>query len=117
MGKTSKIDTAWDLMVRQMADGPVVYNADRIGDIMERLEAANPGPWEVETKGDWSNLLVASCGVGSEGNVPYDVIVGPDHEGNGTLAKEDAEFIAHSPADVMYLLKLVQQLQAQAVTA
>lgn len=66
----------------------------RLGEIENRLNAATPGPWEVYRNDREVTMWVLSgdgaleCYLGYLGNRP----------------ENDAEFIAHSPSDVAYLL-------------
>jgi hypothetical protein len=98
---------------------------NRIEEIEARLNAATPGPWTVEYETD-------CCG---EPEYPY-AIVGPSNDGvkrsphkPGTpfydtwhnkaseiaeLNIADADFIAHSPEDIAYLLSALKTAQAEA---
>ena len=110
---SDETELAWNLMVKTMSEGPAHYIASRIEAIAERLQAANPGPWEHVTGSDKAmNLMVTHCGTTDDGE-EHIVALTSSHETNGATAKDDAEFIAHAPADVAYLVKLVQQLQAE----
>lgn len=72
----------------------------RLGEIEARLTAATPGPWETMKSGLLGTRVVAVDG-------EWDAIV-PDEFVTlvtPSLRKPaDAEFIAHSPSDVAYLL-------------
>ena len=72
--------------------------------IEARLEAATPGPWDVETIPETgeSRVIVRS----NTGDPMLDVSVAP----HGVRA-EDAEFIAHAPEDIRALLDEVKAVR------
>lgn len=80
---------------------------DRLDEIRKRLEAATPGPWfyrnaGVRKKCKKAEIKLADCPVAFRG---------PDieeHKGG----YNDAEFIAHAPEDIAYLLAEVERLNA-----
>jgi hypothetical protein len=84
-----------------------------VDEIEARLNAATPGPWqwspEEDTWGDCGpNLETVERGQvysdGSQG-AEAQVIGSWGHDANGiSVADGDAEFIAHSPTDVAFLL-------------
>ena len=91
---------------------PSTYDAQRIAEIIARWEQASPGPWIIDGHFKGDNWLIASCGSDENGQswcVTTDGIHVSEKVTGG--AQEDAEFIAHSWADVLYLLRLVQQMQ------
>lgn len=78
---------------------------DRVQEIRDRLEAATPGPWEA-----WAGLThdgERQDGISPRGDLNIDVcftIISPQ-------GSEDAEFIAHAPDDIEFLLAEVERLQ------
>lgn len=66
-------------------------------DIKNRLAAATPGPWE---------LLG-----GNEYISPIGITVAPD---DGGVTSRDAEFIAHAPEDIAWLLGEVERQRSRA---
>lgn len=85
---------------------------DRVQEIRDRLEAATPGPWSYSP---------ASTGNPSDGPTHHEVrsvsisddrtmyaIATTDYNEMGYL---DAEFIAHAPDDIEFLLAEVERLQ------
>lgn len=67
----------------------------QIDEIEARLKTATTGPWEA-----FSNGIQSDYGVQNANKVPFI---------EGGLYLDDAEFIAHAPADIEYLLVLVRQ--------
>lgn len=86
----------------------------RIDEIRKRLEAATPGPWEVELSfkrgqyehknHNWAKVIGPNRWFG-EPSVEYLI----DRE---YMHREDAELIAHAPADIALLLELVEKYDA-----
>lgn len=80
----------------------------RIAQILERLAAATPGPWEVEHVGP-HGAYEGGCNV-----------VGPDGQwvANDVFAAacddpDDAHLIANAPADLQFLLAQVEEMGAR----
>lgn len=96
---------------------PVHYDAQRIADIISRWEQTSPGPWITqEGEYDAKNWLVGSFGSDYEGmqqHVTTDGVHASEMVTGG--AKEDAQFVAHSWADILYLVRLVQSLRYEEV--
>ena len=76
----------------------------RLAEIRARVEAATPGPWEFSE----SNLIVAP--EPDDSDWWGEVASVTDSYFNNTV---DADFIAHSRADVPFLLNLVASLTAE----
>lgn len=82
--------------------------SDRIGQIKARLAAATPGPWDsmpdvVTGQPNWILGRTASPDDGYYGTT--DVLRIADENLDGSyLSDEDANFIAHTPEDIAYLL-------------
>lgn len=97
-------------------DGAVTYDAKRIADIMERFTQASPGPYlAVEESKAFDNWpVIFSGGTDNEGR---QWVVTTDHVHASEMvsggAKEDVEFATHAWEDLRYLVKLVQQQQAE----
>jgi hypothetical protein len=74
----------------------------RIDDIRKRLEAATPGPWEMNGSGPGYILEDATSGhaIRCEVCPPEETI------------PIDYEFIANAPTDIAYLLRLVEEYEA-----
>lgn len=70
---------------------------DRLKEIRARLDAATPGPWDVD---EWTTTAdVFASGAKSEPTVAHRVRM------------SDADFIAHAPADIAWLLDEVERLR------
>lgn len=78
---------------------------DRIQEIRERHEGATPGPWIAY---EWT------CDKGyAVYQNPVDVRKAITGYGSVLQTKENAEFIAHAPDDIAYLLSEVERLQTE----
>lgn len=79
-------------------------NLERLQAIQERLDAATPGPW---AEAPWGNGIILTerwCAedASSEKSGPFMCI--------HTITDEDAEFVAHAPDDIAYLLNEVLEV-------
>ena len=77
--------------------------------IKVRLAAATPGPWNsmTEETSDGENVYYT---VESKGAKPGDYLL--DMSDTGAQGRADAEFIAHAPDDIAYLLAEVESLRS-----
>ena len=97
-------------------DGAVTYDARRIAEMMERSTKASPGPYlAVEESKAYDNWpIIFSGGTDAEG---IQWVVTTDHVHASEMvsggAREDVEFAAHAWEDLRYLVRLVQQQQAE----
>lgn len=80
------------------ATGPM--DADEIAAILERVASATPGPWEAGE--DWGGGRIIYATIDDGRAMHWESVWG------GNL-KDDAEFIAHAPADVRRLLAEVER--------
>lgn len=68
----------------------------RLDEIRERLEAANPGPWEV---------------VDSRNGLGFGIVSNDSSaEWAGAIWRAEAEFIAHAREDIPFLLGEIERL-------
>lgn len=83
----------------------------QLDQIRARLNAASPGPWEVN--GD--HFYVCSVGNSNIDGKDYDVCMNgyAARDGANSDAKTDADFIAHAPTDIARLLKAIERLREQ----
>lgn len=72
---------------------------DRTDEIRARLDAATPGPWEVDTNEPFSQDIVGI--VGPSG---YVLLLEEQDESECPVTEADADLIANSPADLAYML-------------
>lgn len=98
-----KADRAADYALAHTDDGPV-----RLASIRARLSAASPGPWGTcHVREDGS---MCKCGlIWGVDNMVANTRGGQMEEEPGR--PEDAQFIAHSRADIEWLLNLVERGQ------
>lgn len=82
----------------------VSEKTDRLTEIEARLKAATPGPWVVE-RADWQNL-VRREGKGPGRNIAS--VGGTSALGHNGGA--DADLIAHAPADLALLVRIVRSV-------
>lgn len=82
---------------------------DKSGEITARLEAVTEGPWGIylDTTKDYTCYAVSS------GDGPRYNMGGGDLDTGYGLIEEHAEFIAHAPSDITFLLGRVNELEAQ----
>lgn len=86
----------------------------RLQEIAARLKAATPGPWFESTSSNYFEDGAVVVREARDGNTPP-----PERCGRvvAVMTKldecqyENASFIAHAPADVAYLLELVESLR------
>jgi hypothetical protein len=78
-------------------------NDGEIAAIRARLHAATPGPWEIRDIGESEPYIYAG----------HAVVASTSFMDDGTYSQgyKDAQFIAHAPADIAYLLDEVAHLQ------
>ena len=79
---------------------PSATNVQRIAEIRARLDAATPGPWKRSLSGSHYNPWKVHRGA---------ILVALSGE-----AVEDADLIAHAPADIAWLLDEVERLREAA---
>lgn len=99
--------------------------SDRLDEIRARLQAATPGPWCAENCGEKSNEYVVGVAFAADDeNCERPLSGWPkfyDGDGNEIAARTDmvaaematradADFIAHAPEDIAYLLGEVARL-------
>ena len=106
---------------------------DRRAKIRARLADATPGPWRHNPGKEWHldtrNMVLARMGYRVAGGLEF-VGAGPDDGRNETTlgvattgpadepqAMADAELIAHSPADLTWLLDIVERLTTELAEA
>lgn len=75
--------------------------SDRITEIENRLNAATPGPWKTEPVESGRFAGIESRIYSLRGS---HILLSPTDGEAGQAKTIDAEFIAHSPSDVAYLL-------------
>lgn len=102
--------------LERIFDGEITYDAQRIAEIMERFTKASPGPYlAVEESKAFDNWpVVFSGGTDFEGRtwaVTTDHVHASEMVSGG--AREDVEFAAHAWEDLRYLVRLVQEQQAE----
>lgn len=78
----------------------------RVGEIQARLAAATPGPWHLDR--DVLDEVPSVVTHKHDGALTFVTYIADTVEAEG-----DANFIAHSPADVAYLLGLLRERDAQ----
>ena len=80
-------------------------NTEQLAKIRARADAATPGPWEVDARGEMS------CKPNSVGyEYGYDILYLLEPHKSGMLAKfDDADFIAHAREDIPALLDAVAE--------
>jgi hypothetical protein len=79
----------------------------RLDEITARLNQATPGPWDsmTEETPDGENIYYT---VSQRGAKEYDRLV--ELADSGMQGRRDAEFIAHAPDDIAYLLGELKKL-------
>ncbi len=112
LGRTSAASNRQNALV----DGVTTYDIERIADIAARLKEASPFPWKVASKqtfqGNWPIMAVGNDSRdGKDYYITTDHIHGSEMVSGG--ARPDAEFIAHAPQDVQYLIRLVNAQQQE----
>lgn len=80
---------------------------DRLKDIRARLEAATPGPWSWKEVGDVEERVFWILRPGVLISAETDGTPGGDE-----IDRANASLIAHSPADIEYLLGIVEAAAA-----
>lgn len=81
--------------------------------IRARLEAATPGPWEVQDSCSWRRIGQSPPHRYDDGNVVRPTNHPVDHHPDLQASREDLEFIAHAPQDITDLLALVDAKDAE----
>lgn len=87
--------------------------SDRVEEIRARLKAATPGPWGVTSFESEHVQTMLNAGQGECWAVWADVdghCLAPATTGNGPTSEANAEFIAHAPGDLAFLLSLLEQV-------
>ncbi len=81
---------------------------DRLAEIQARLDAATPGPWVTKPGVSlaWSELVLAPV----PGHDGYMALVA-DTKDSFFNNHDDADFIAHAPDDLAWLLERVARLE------
>lgn len=83
-----------------------------VPEIRARLEAATPGPWEATWRDDeWASVEIP--------DTADDTMQLAWHEGGGITAMDgaNAEFIAHAPTDIAFLLEENERLERRLAEA
>lgn len=82
-------------------------NLPRLEEISARLKAATPGPWKPTS--DLPSWAVASESVMTDVVATVNRAYRVPHRRNLGCRLEDAEFIAHAPEDISYLIAALKE--------
>lgn len=102
--------------LRHLFDESVTYDAKRIADMMDRFTKASPGPYlAVEQSKALDNWPIIFSGGADHFGTVWAVTTDRKHASEMVSggAKEDVEFAAHAWEDLRYLVRLVQEQQAE----
>ena len=94
----------------------------RTEEIRARLDAATPGPWEVEGQGPGPNSKHMGCGEVWTANPDLfggsiAMPAGDCYPRSGYSPGDDMTLIAHAPDDLAYLLERIEALEAESDAA
>ena len=88
--------------------------SDRLAEIRARLDAATPGPWAVMYRGTPHCVVVKSLDQNPDEGRSWWVMAWPRGRKRDALAQpamdNNADLIAHAPADIAWLLEEVDNL-------
>ncbi len=87
---------------------------DRLSEIRKRLEAATPGPWMWWTSCSWRRLGTEDQSTTIMEPITQQCDNHPDlYFRNGGYRGPDATFIANAPTDIAYLLRVIEEYEAE----